>query len=181
MDFKGYIVSSLEEEAKNIREHFPEGISEQQKRTASVVLEFVKKQAIGILDKNPDFDWKHFDDFCDTFMELIDSRNKRPKSSVTGISYEGVYQKQKIEWLLDILGTSLGRHEKNILSQELGEIFENALEKGMDRKTYIENRFGSIRPLRRASEGYCGTFESHTETHRIGNKRGTSWTHAGTS
>jgi hypothetical protein len=148
MNLSEYIRSSLEEEAKKIREQFPNEISEQQKRAASVVLEFVKKHAIGILEKNTEFDWKHFDDFCDTFAELIDSRNKHSKSTVTGISYEGVYQKQKIEWLLDMLSDSLVKHEKKVLSQELTEFFENALEKGLqvsledlaNRKPYLYKR-----------------------------------------
>lgn len=130
MNLQEYIKNSILTEADNIGNTLPPDITEKEKKVTASVLAFVKSKAIAVLEKNPDFDWGDFDEFCGFIAELVDSRLKREGSDTTGIGYEQVYQKNNIEWLLEIFQDSLGKHEKHILTAELVSLFQNVVEEG---------------------------------------------------
>lgn len=83
MKLQQYIEKSLQEESQAILGSFPANTSESQKRTASGVLVFVCKQAMTVLQNNPNFDWADFDEFCEYMAELVNSEKKREGSSTT--------------------------------------------------------------------------------------------------
>ncbi len=77
MQLQQYIKKSLQEESQSILGSFPINTSDAQKRTASGVLGFVRKQAMSALQNNSNFDWADFDEFCEYMAELVNSEKKR--------------------------------------------------------------------------------------------------------
>lgn len=114
-------------EIKNL---YPRNITSHEKKVADAVVRYISGHIFKFIDDYQDFDWKNFGHFCEVLTVKLDSRIKAKPSlkSILGIYHKGVYEKNNIKWIANLIQRQVKKAKRQLISAELMNLL-NGFEK----------------------------------------------------